>query len=116
MRDPLQTQVQRRLALKRILAAAGGLATVLGLDPVRSAVAQVELMTVSGGGVNVKQMPSQDGDSMVPLRESFSNTAGSGTYAGDALEGLIVRRVEVHAGGVALGQHQIGLAVLTAST
>ena len=38
----------------------------------RPAGAQAELLTCSGAGVNVKQMPSPDGGAMVPLRESFA--------------------------------------------
>ena len=43
----------------------------LGLGGARSAEAQPEQLAVSGGGVNVKLMPAAEGDSMVPLRESF---------------------------------------------
>jgi hypothetical protein len=35
-------------------------------------VAQPELLTVSGAGVNVKEMPSPDGEGTVSLRESFA--------------------------------------------
>lgn len=63
---------QRRLALKRGLVAVGGLATGLGLVGARSASAQAEHLTVSGGGVNVKQMPAAEGNGTVPLRESFA--------------------------------------------
>jgi hypothetical protein len=59
----------RRPALKRILTLAGGL--VAGLAGAKPAGAQAEPLTVSGAGVNVKQMPSPDGTSMVPMRESF---------------------------------------------
>jgi len=36
------------------------------------AAAQGELFTVSGGGVNLKLMPSPDGAGTVPMRESFA--------------------------------------------
>ncbi len=62
----------RRIALKRVVGALGALATGVGLVGVRSAAAQSEQMTVSGGGVNVKQMPAAEGGGTVPLRESFS--------------------------------------------
>jgi len=65
-------QTQRRLALKRALAAAGGVAAGLSVVGVRPAFAQSQQMTVSGGGVNVKQMPAAEGDGTVALRESFS--------------------------------------------
>ena len=65
-------QSQRRLALRRVLAAVGGLAAGLSVVGVRPAFAQSEQMTVSGGGVNVKQMPAVEGDGTVALRESFS--------------------------------------------
>jgi hypothetical protein len=44
----------------------------VGLVGIRPAAAQVEAMTVSGGGVNVKEMPAPVGNEMVSLRESFS--------------------------------------------
>src|SRR5260370_14715828 len=69
-----QTQVPRRRALARLVAMVGGLGT-LGLAGTRRAAAQPSpqrLLTVSGGGVNVKQMPSPDGEASMPLRESFS--------------------------------------------
>ena len=68
----VDVKAQRRLAMKRILAAVGGLAASLALAPARSAFAQSEQMTVSGGGINVKQMPAAEGDATVGLRESFS--------------------------------------------
>lgn len=64
--------LSRRLAIKRMLAVGGGLAGGMGLLAGRAVNAQTDLVTVSGGGVNVKEMPSPDGQSMVPLRESFS--------------------------------------------
>ena len=65
-------QSPRRLALKRILLLTGGLGGFLGLVGARSAGAEGEQLTVSGGGVNVKGMPSPESGEMVPLRESFS--------------------------------------------
>ena len=61
----------RRLALTRGLALVGGLMAGSALVGVRSVLAQPEQVAVSGGGVNVKLMPSPDGGAMVPLRESF---------------------------------------------
>jgi hypothetical protein len=52
------------------LAALGGLVAAVGSN--QRVSAQSEPMTVSGGGVNVKQMPAVEGDGTVPLRESFS--------------------------------------------
>jgi hypothetical protein len=66
------TRPQRRLALQRILASAGGLALGLGLAHRGTARAQGQQLTVSGGGVNLKQMPAAEGDGTVPMRESFS--------------------------------------------
>src|SRR5260370_20833561 len=69
-----QIQVPRRRALGGLLAMVGGLGT-LGLAGTRPAAAQASpqrLLSVSGGGVNVKQMPSPDGLASVTLRESFS--------------------------------------------
>jgi hypothetical protein len=60
--------VSRRLVLGRSLAGAVVLAVAGG----QATVAQDERLTISGGGVNVKQMPSPDGDTEVPLRELFS--------------------------------------------
>jgi len=44
----------------------------VGLIGVSRVDAQTEQMTVSGGGINVKQMPAAEGDGTVSLRESFS--------------------------------------------
>ncbi len=59
---------------RRVLAqgVAGGLGLGLGLAGGRAAGAQEELVTVSGGGVNLKLMPDPGGGDPVPLRESFS--------------------------------------------
>ncbi len=51
---------------------AGGLGLGLGLVGARATGAQEALFTVSGGGVNLKQMASPDGSTEVPLRESFA--------------------------------------------
>ena len=69
MRYTLHTRLRRRLALKGLLAA--GLGTGLGLGGTRLVGAQGQLLTASGGGVNVKDMPGPDGKP-VPLREGFS--------------------------------------------
>jgi hypothetical protein len=66
-----KVEVHRRLAIKGILVAVGGLAAGPGLPLVRPAFAQTDQMTASGGGVNVKQMPAAEGDGTVALRESF---------------------------------------------
>lgn len=68
MTDERQSRLPRRPALLRMVAGVVG----IGLVGVRPAAAQVEQMTVSGGGVNVKQMPAPTGDDTVPMRESFS--------------------------------------------
>ena len=59
----------RRTVLNRGLA--GGLGLALGLAGGRAA-AQEELLTASGGGVNLKLMPAPGNGDPVPLRESFS--------------------------------------------
>jgi hypothetical protein len=65
-------RAQRRPALKWLLGAATALSVGAVQFERRAVVAQDNLMTVSGAGVNVKQMPAADGNGMVPLRESFS--------------------------------------------
>jgi hypothetical protein len=70
MRDTWQLRIGRRLALTRMVGLAGGLATGIALGSPRTAGAQPAQWTASGGGVNVKHMPSPDGGT-VPLRESF---------------------------------------------
>jgi hypothetical protein len=60
------------MALQRMLATAGGLGLSLALGPASIARAQGEQLTVSGGGVNLKQMPAAEGDGTVAMRESFS--------------------------------------------
>jgi hypothetical protein len=70
MRARWRGPASRRRVLTQGLAGALGLG--LGLAGGRAAGAQEELVTVSGGGVNVKQMPSPDGSAEVRLRESFS--------------------------------------------
>src|SRR5579885_1592767 len=49
-----------------------GLVSTVALKRQGSAHAQAPMLTVSGAGVNVKQMPAADGNGTVPLRESFS--------------------------------------------
>src|SRR5690348_13265973 len=72
MRGGWQTQVPRRMLFARGLTAAGALA--LGRIPGAGAqvAAQAQPMTVSGAGVNLKPMPSPDGNGTVPLRELFA--------------------------------------------
>jgi hypothetical protein len=67
-----RAQPQRRLALRRMLATAGALALGAGLAHTAAVRAQGQQLTVSGGGVNLKQMPAAEGDGTVPMRESFS--------------------------------------------
>jgi hypothetical protein len=69
MTDSDAAQVRRRRVLSG-LAALGGLAAAVASN--QRVSAQSEQLTVSGGGVNVKQMPAAEGDGTVPLRESFS--------------------------------------------
>lgn len=62
-------QTPRRRGLKQLAAVTAGLAGSVGLLA-SHAEAQIDLFTVSGSGVNVKEMPGPDG-TPVPLRESF---------------------------------------------
>lgn len=71
MDDGLYLALPRRRAFGKLLAATGGLATGAALSP-RVAWAQAQQLTASGSGVNVKEMPSPDGRTMAPLRESFA--------------------------------------------
>lgn len=71
MRREPATPLSRRLVLGSGLAAAGGLVTLPRLVQAR-ATSQLEGVTASGGGVNLKPMPSPNGDDVVPLRELFS--------------------------------------------
>jgi hypothetical protein len=71
MRATLHAAGDRRSLLTRVLAGAGALALGRGLAG-PPAAAQGELFTVSGGGVNLKQMPSPDGKETVPMRELFA--------------------------------------------
>jgi hypothetical protein len=71
MRHETAERLTRRLAIERMLVTAGGLATGIELVAARAATAQEQLLSASGAGVNVKNMPSPDRAAMVPLRESF---------------------------------------------
>jgi len=71
MRNVTPERLNRRLAIKRMLVVTGGLATGIELVAARAVGAQAELLSASGAGVNVKEMPSPDRLAMVPLRESF---------------------------------------------
>ena len=71
MREMWRIRVRRRPVLGGILVAASGLVAGAWPPNARVAGAQPEPLTVSGGGVNVKEMPGLDG-AMLPLRESFS--------------------------------------------
>jgi hypothetical protein len=67
---PLATLARPRRWLLARLPAAAALTAGVGLTPLRAA-AQGEAMTASGGGVNLKLMPSPEGDAKVAMRESF---------------------------------------------
>jgi hypothetical protein len=70
MRAFLTTASSRRWLIARLPVAAA-FATGVRVAP-RHVLAQTEPMTASGGGVNLKLMPSPDGGGTVPMRESFS--------------------------------------------
>ena len=72
MQGLLAAPLPRRRLLVRLPMAAGALVLgrSLGIEP--RAAAQGELLTISGGGVNLKPMPSPDGKGTVPLRELFA--------------------------------------------
>ena len=72
MRTLWQARLRRRWVLGHGLPGAVGLALGRNLPQARATAAQGERLTVSGGGVNVKRMPSPDGGAEVPLRELFS--------------------------------------------
>jgi hypothetical protein len=72
MRTVWQTQSPRRQVLARGMIAGGGLVATWMSRGERVAAAQEKLLTVSGGGVNLKQMPSPDGKGTVPMRELFA--------------------------------------------
>jgi hypothetical protein len=65
-------KAHRRLAIKEVLATVAGVTAGFSVLNVSPAFAQAEQLTVSGGGVNLKQMPAAEGDGTVALRESFS--------------------------------------------
>lgn len=67
----IDLQPRRRL-LKGFLAGAFGLTAGLWLPGRALAQAPANQLTVSGAGVNLKQMPAADGNGTVPMRESFS--------------------------------------------
>jgi hypothetical protein len=66
----LSLRIPRRLALTRGLGAAVAIAAAGRLTG--ETAAQEEPMTASGGGVNLKLMPDEEGNPTVPLRESFT--------------------------------------------
>jgi hypothetical protein len=99
--DGRQARMPRRPALLHMLAGVAG----VGLVGVRPAAAQVEAMTVSGGGVNVKQMPAPTGNETVPLRESFSF---DGQYAQCI--------VEDNPAAFAMDTHELGRVVIEPHT
>lgn len=117
MRSPSLRPVSRRHAVMRGLAAGSGFAASAGLVGVRSAASQLEEMTASGGGVNLKPMPSPDGAGVVPVRELFSFDAhyaqcviedNPAPFAMDTHEmGRVV--IERHAFFMAMYAHQISL-------
>jgi hypothetical protein len=63
---------QRRRFLASLPAAVGAFVLGRRLADEPQAAAQTDQMTVSGGGVNLKPMPSPDGKGTVPLRELFA--------------------------------------------
>lgn len=72
MRGGWHTRVPRRMLFARGLTAAGALILEQSLGAGAQGAAPAELMTVSGAGVNLKPMPSPDGNGTVPLRELFA--------------------------------------------
>ena len=72
MSDARRWPLRRRQALHGFIAALAGLAAAPALSGRQAAGAQAEGLAASGSGVNVKLMPSPDGEAMVPLRESFA--------------------------------------------
>ena len=75
------TNTTKRMSRRNLVrvGTGGGLVAALGVGvlPVRLGAAE-DLMTASGGGVNLKLMPDPDGEPVVPMRESFAFDA---TYA-----------------------------------
>ena len=67
-----RTPIERRLALKGLVALVGGVAGGIALPGTRLVRAQTPLLTASGSGVNVKEMPGTSPGEIVALRESFS--------------------------------------------
>ncbi len=105
MRDPSPMPVSRRLALRRGVAAVGGLAAGSGLLGLRTGAAQTERLTASGGGVNLKLMPAPDDGDPVPLRELFSFDAH---YAQCVIEDNLA--------AFAMETHEMGEVVVDAHT
>jgi hypothetical protein len=85
------------------IAAFGGL--VAAVASKQRVSAQSEQMTVSGGGVNLKQMPAAEGDGSVPLRESFSFD----THYAQCI-------VEDNPAAFAMDTHDMGRVVITEHT
>ncbi len=63
-------RVRRRTLLRAGVAASG--VAILGAASSSRGVAQGELVTASGAGVNLKLMPDENGKMTVPLREPFA--------------------------------------------
>src|SRR3546814_2743029 len=63
-------RVRRRTLLRAGVAASG--VAILGAARSSRGVAQGELVTASGAGVNLKLMPDENGKMTVPLREPFA--------------------------------------------
>lgn len=72
MRNRSEALLPRRGLLGGLIAGAFGLTAELWLPKLALAQAQTGQLTVSGAGVNLKQMPAADGNGTVPVRESFS--------------------------------------------
>ncbi len=72
MRESHSLLVPRRGMLRLAGALGAGVAASGALAPRHRVFAQDVMLSASGAGVNVKQMPAPDGNGTVPLRESFS--------------------------------------------
>src|SRR5680860_894848 len=112
--------VSRRLVLRRLVTAAGGLTAGIGLGRSPSA-AQDERLTASGGGVNLKLMPNPGDGDPVQLRELFCFDAhyaqcviedNPTAFAMDTHEmGRVV--VEAHTFFMAMYAHEMSLVSIT---
>ena len=67
----MNASIGRRSVIKRATLGTAGAALGVRLST-RVALAQGDLMTASGAGVNLKLMPDTEGKPVVPMRESFA--------------------------------------------